>query len=253
MERISVCIITLNEEKNIARCIHSVAGIADEVVVVDSGSADQTVAIAASLGARVIHHPFEGHIPQKNFALAQASHPWVLSLDADEALSETLRHSILSERETLQADGYTMNRLTSYCGNWIRHGAWYPDTKLRLVRRDRAAWTGVNPHDRLEMLKGSRIRKLKGDLLHYSFYTLNDHLAQIEKFTAISAEAMVKAGKKPGIWHLVCKPGIRFLRDYGFRLGFLDGWAGFQIARLSACAVFTKYAKARELWEQQGK
>jgi glycosyltransferase involved in cell wall biosynthesis len=149
--RISCVIITLNEERNLARCIGSLQGVADDVVVVDSFSSDGTERIAKEHGARFVQHKFEGHIEQKNWAITQAQHSWVLSLDADEALSEELRNSITAAKQRDDADGYTMNRLTNYCGRWIRHGGWYPDRKLRLWDRRKGRWTGVNPHDRFEL------------------------------------------------------------------------------------------------------
>lgn len=243
----SVCIITLNEARNIGRCIESVKDIAGEVVVVDSYSTDQTLEICRNYGARVILNPFGGHIQQKNFALAQARHNWVLSLDADEALSEKLRDSIREVMKNPAADGYTMNRMTNYCGKWIRHGGWYPDTKLRLVKKDQSRWQGINPHDILGMDPGCRLRKLRGDILHYSYYTLEEHLRQIDAFTAISAKELAARQYSPGIWPLYVHPAFRFFRDYFLRMGLRDGYAGYQIARLTAYATFLKYARTRAL------
>ena len=138
-------------------CLDSLEGIADEVLVVDSGSTDRTVALAEERGARVLNHAFEGHIEQKNWAAAQATGEWLLSLDADEALSPELAASIRAWRADASAaavNGFRMNRLTSYCGEWVRHGGWYPDTKLRLWKAGHAQWTGENPHDRLDMAEG---------------------------------------------------------------------------------------------------
>jgi len=160
INKLSVVIITYNEEKNIARCINSVNQIADEVIVVDSHSIDKTKEIAKDLGAKVIEHAFEGHIQQKNFALQQANYSWVLSLDADEALSEKLKNKIQEIKNNPTADGYTMNRLTYYCGRWIKHTGWYPDKKLRLVRKDLAQWSGINPHDRLELINSKNIKHI---------------------------------------------------------------------------------------------
>ena len=246
--QLSVVIITLNEERNLARCLASVKAVADEVVVVDSFSTDGTEHIARGHGARFVQHAFEGHIEQKNWAAAQASHPWVLSLDADEALSEELVRSIMAVKQSEGADGYSMNRLTNYCGSWIRHGGWYPDTKLRLWDRGKGRWTGVNPHDRYEMQPGARIAHLKGDLLHYSYYSLSDHLKQVDYFTTISAREYKQRGTQAGLLKLLLSPLAKFIGDYILRLGFLDGWHGFTIARISAQATFLKYAKLRELW-----
>lgn len=250
--QLSAVIITFNEERNIARCITSVKAVADEVVVVDSFSTDRTREIAEAHGARFIHHAFEGHIEQKNWAITQAGHPWVLSLDADEALDEELTRSIRDvKRGTPAADGYTMNRLTNYCGTWIRHGGWYPDRKLRLWDSTKGAWTGTNPHDRYEPGPGSRIAHLQGNLLHYSYYTLEDHVRQVDYFTSIAAGDLFRRGRRADFVKLFLSPAAKSIGDYVFRGGFLDGWHGFVIARISAHATFLKYAKLRQLWREK--
>mgnify|MGYP001233099620 FL=1 len=148
MPKISAAIITYNEEKNIERCITSLVNIADEIVVVDSGSNDKTQEIALTLGAKVVINKFEGHIQQKNFAITQTSNEWVISLDADEALSKKLKTSLLKVKEDLKGNGYKFNRLSNYCGKWIKHCGWYPDTKLRLFKKGQGSWKGKNPHDK---------------------------------------------------------------------------------------------------------
>ena len=247
MPLLSVVIITLNEERNIARCLASVKSIADEVLVVDSFSTDKTKEIAEANGAIFVQHKFEGYIEQKNWALSQANYPFVLSLDADEALSDQLRSSITEAKNNKQYDGYTMNRFTNYCGKWVRHCGWYPDTKLRLFDRNKSKWGGVNPHDRLEMVAGAKVSHLKGDILHYSYYTLSDHINQVNKFTEISANALFKMGKKARLFKIKFSPLIKFIKDYFINLGFLDGYTGFVISRISAHAAFLKYAKLRQL------
>lgn len=247
MPQLSVVIITLNEERNIARCITSVKGIADEVLVVDSFSSDKTKEIAEANGARVVQHKFEGHIEQKNWAAAQAKYPFILSLDADEALSDKLRASIIEVKNNKQYDGYTMNRFTNYCGKWVRHCGWYPDTKLRLFDRTKGKCSGTNPHDKLEMEAGAKILHLNGDILHYSYYTLADHIIQVNKFTEISASALFKMGKNASLLKIKFSPFIKFTKDYIFKLGFLDGYTGFVICRVSSHAAFLKYAKLRQL------
>lgn len=246
MPKLSVAIITLNEERNIGRCIDSVNGIADEVVVVDSFSTDKTAEICRSKGARFIQHAFGGHIEQKNFVLTQTLYPHVLSLDADEALDDTLKNDILAVKAHWQYDGYEMNRLTNYCGKWIRHCGWYPDRKLRLFDKNKGKWGGINPHDRYEM-PGARIGRLKGDILHYSYYTKEDHLKQIEYFTNILSAAMFEKGRKAPLWRIYLSPAFKFFKDYVLRLGILDGRAGLQICGLSAKATYIKYRKLSEL------
>ena len=243
MINLSAVIITFNEERNIARCLESLAGIADELVVIDSLSTDRTVEIAESFGARVISQKFLGHIEQKNFALEQARYDHAISLDADEALDDTLRASILKVKEHFSSDGYSMNRLTNYCGQWIRHCGWYPDIKLRLINQKLGSWQGVNPHDRYELRNGSKIKHLKGDLLHYSFYSIDEHERQIDKFSDISANAKYESGIRSSWLKIIVKTGAKFLKTYVIKLGFLDGYYGWVICTKSAKANFLKYHK----------
>ena len=247
MPEISVAIITLNEENNIERCLKSVSGLADEIVVVDSFSTDRTGEICRQYDVTFIKHAFEGYIEQKNWALQQTKYPFVLSLDADEALSEELKEAIMEVKGNFDHDGYLFNRLTNYCGKWIRHSGWYPDRKLRLVDRRKARWTGINPHDKMEMDPGSRIKHIRGDLLHYSYYSISQHEEQANNFSGISARMLYARGKRSGILKLLFKPCFKFLRDYFINLGFLDGYYGYVICRISAHATFLKYAKLRQL------
>lgn len=240
---LSAVIITLNEERNIGRCITSLLPVADEVVVVDSGSGDRTVEIALALGAKVLYNKFEGHIEQKNFALKQAVHPLVLSLDADEALSEELATSVMHVKLHPDADCYRMNRLTNYCGKWIRHGGWYPDTKLRLIRKGAAQWGGTNPHDELKPITNQLSAKLKGDLLHYSIISVSHHVKQIDYFTTIAAKQLSGTQASILVIKIIASPLISFFRDYFLKFGFLDGIHGFAIATLSAFYTFLKYLK----------
>lgn len=245
---LSAVVIAFNEEANIARCLDSLQGLVDEVVVVDSGSTDATVALAEAHGAQVLFHPFEGHIEQKNWAWQQSRGRWILSLDADEALDEALRASLAAWRadEGLQAaaDGFMCNRLTQYCGHWVRHSGWYPDRKLRLWRRDRGRWGGVNPHDRILMEPGSRVERLAGDLLHYSYGSLADHVRQLGYFSDIAAVAHRAQGRGvPGVGFRALKTGFQWVKNFVLRGGWRDGWAGWHIARYSALATWEKYRK----------
>lgn len=251
MPKISVVIITKNEEKNIGRCIDSVKDIADEILVVDSFSTDKTEEICKSKGARFVQHAFEGHIEQKNYATSLTEYPHVLALDADEALDDALKKSIAEVKQNWKYDGYEMNRLTNYCGTWIKHCGWYPDRKLRLFDKTKGKWGGINPHDKFELQPGCTINRLKGDILHYSYYTIDDHYKQIEYFTTINAKASFDRGKHAPIWKLYLAPVIKFVKDYVVKLGFLDGQAGWQISRLSAWATYVKYKKLRALYKQK--
>jgi len=244
---ISAAIITYNEEQNIGRCLESLRGIADEIVVVDSFSSDRTEAICISAGVKFVQHPFTGHIQQKNYALDQCAHKWVLSLDADEELSEELRESIFQVKKILTASGYSFNRLTYYCGHWVRYCGWYPDTKTRLVNREKARWQGVNPHDRLDLLDGTTSLQLKGDLLHYSYYTREDHLSQIEYFSDIASRELYTAGQRAGWFTIITKVIAQYFKSLVLKMGFLDGATGWTISRLSAYATYRKYYKLKEL------
>jgi glycosyltransferase involved in cell wall biosynthesis len=247
MTPLSLVIITYNEENNIARCIGSVGNLADEIVVVDSYSTDKTEAICRQYGAKFIRHIFEGHIQQKNYAITQATYPHILSLDADEALSDELRNSIYQVKQNWTHDGYYFNRLTNYCGKWIRHSGWYPDRKLRLFDSRKGRWTGLNPHDRYELEKGSTLEYLNGDLLHYSFNTIQEHVEQTNKFSEIGAKALFDKGKRSNTLKILVKSAAKFIRSYLLKRGFQDGYYGYVICRMAAFSSFIKYAKLKEL------
>lgn len=251
MPKISAVIITFNEERNIGRCLDSLLEVADDIVVVDSYSTDRTEEIVKSKGARFVQHTFEGHIQQKNWAISQAKYPHVLSLDADEALDETLKASILAVKENWAYDGYYLNRLTNYIGKWIRHGLWYPDRKLRLWDSRKGAWGGQNPHDTFILEDGAKSSRLEGNLLHYSIYSFEEHLAQIRKFTDISSQAAFEKGKRSNWFKIIFSPSLKFIRAYFFRLGFLDGKEGWMIARWSAYATYLKYTKLLKLQRRE--
>jgi glycosyltransferase involved in cell wall biosynthesis len=247
---LSLVIITFNEAQNIERCIRSVGALPQEVVVVDSFSSDDTVARALALGARVVQHAFAGHVEQKNYALSLATEPWVLSLDADEALSDKLFQSIKLALESPVADGYEVNRLNFFCGQPIYHGGWYPDRKLRLVRREKATWAGQNPHDKLVLLDGQAAR-LKGDLMHDSVKSIEAHIDQINKFSTIKAARAFAAGKRATIFDFWLRPLFKFIRFYVLRGGWRSGFYGLVIARNSAVSEWLKYAKLRALHRQK--
>ena len=250
MQKLSAVIITFNEERNIARCLDSLQGVADEVIIVDSFSTDKTQEITSKYNTVFIQHAFEGHIQQKNYALSCASFNFVISLDADEALSETLRNSILKVKMGQIADGYSMNRLSNYCGHWIRHGSWYPDKKLRLFDRTKVQWAGFNPHDKAVAIEGSVLSHLDGDILHYTYYTIEEHVKKLDYFSTIAAKAYFEKNKHAGWFDLSIRPGFAFFRDFILRAGFLDGYYGWVIARFTAHYTMQKYVKLRFLIEQ---
>jgi glycosyltransferase involved in cell wall biosynthesis len=253
MPKISVVIITLNEEKNIERCIVSVKDIADDIVVIDSFSVDRTEEICKKYGARFVQNKFIGHIEQKNFAISQAIYPHILSLDADEQLSEELKLSILEVKQNWVADGYYFNRLTNYCGQWIRHSSWYPACKLRLWDSRKGKWGGLNPHDIFILEKGSTQKFLKGDLYHYSYYAISEHIEQLNRFTDILAKSYYNAGRRASYFTIIFHPTWRFFRDYLIKLGFLDGYFGLVICRNSSFETFLKYVKLRRIAEEKKK
>lgn len=249
---ISAVIITYNEQDNIGRCLDSVFDVADEIVVVDSFSTDATADIISNKGARFIQHPFEGHIEQKNYAMLQAKHDYVLSLDADEALSETLKQSILLIQSNWKYDGYSFNRLTNYCGKWIKHCGWYPDTKIRLWDRRKGQWGGVNPHDRVIMSAGTQICHLEGDLFHYSYPSIRHHVSQINTYSDIAAMESFNSGRRAYVFtDILLNPALTFLKKYFLKLGFMDGYAGFMISIHTAYGKFLKYIKLRELHKKE--
>ena len=251
MVKLSVVIITFNEERNIERCIQSVRTIADEIVVIDSFSSDKTEQICKQFGARFIQHAFEGYVEQKNFALAQSTYDHVFAIDADEAISDQLRDSISGIKNNWKHSYYQMNRLNNYCGQWIRHCGWYPDRKIRIFVKGKGKWGGQNPHDKFLPDHPGDTGHLAGDLLHYSYYTIAEHIAQVNKFSGIGAKSAYDNGRRSNLLKIIFKPPFKFFRDYILLLGFLDGYYGFVISRISAHATFLKYVKLRELSKKE--
>ncbi|WP_027370133.1 glycosyltransferase family 2 protein [Desulfovermiculus halophilus] len=249
---LSLAVIVLNEEQNLQRCLQSVSGLVSEIIVVDSGSTDRTVAIAEEFGARVFYNSWPGHVAQKNYALSLCSQPWVLSLDADEALSDQLFASIQSlfAHKEQACAGYWLNRKTFYLGAWIEH-AWYPEWRLRLAKRDTAAWQGTNPHDKL-VVHGST-SSLSGDILHYSYTDLNDHLKRTIDYGRIGAEAALDQGKRFHCSQLLFSPFGRLVKSLLFKQAWRDGWRGWIIAVSSFLTCFAKYAFMFEHWATREK
>lgn len=203
------------------------------------------------MGAKFVKNPFAGHIEQKNYALNLSTHEYVLSLDADEALSSELLEQIKLIKNNPELNGYRFNRLTNYNGHWVRYSGWYPDTKLRLIKKGKALWGGENPHDILQMQNPEKVGFLKGDLLHYSYDSISAHVVQTDKFTTIAARAAFKQGKRSSIFKIVTRPIFKFFRDYFFKRGFLDGRYGFVICSINSLYALLKYAKLHAL--QTGK
>ncbi len=242
MPKISACIISYNEENKIEDCLKSLDGVVDEIIVVDSLSSDKTIDIVKKYTDKIYEQKFLGHVEQKNLAVEKASYDWILSLDCDERLTQELKGSILKIKDSLEnADAYRMARKTFYVYRWLNH-CWYPDFKVRLFNRNTARWGGTNPHDRVEV-SGSNIITLKGDIQHYSFNSISEHLKTIDSFTEIGAKEIIKKGKSVshispfthGVW--------TFVKLYIFKKGFMDGYAGLVVSMLSGMHAFIKYTK----------
>jgi glycosyltransferase involved in cell wall biosynthesis len=240
---LSAVIITKNEEQNISKCLDSLKNVADDVLILDSYSTDRTPDICLSFGARVIPVEWKGYAATKNEGNALAQHDWILSIDADEVISTELAASIQTWKSSGSNAFGEFSRLTNYCGAWIRHGGWYPDVKLRIFNRNQARWTGDYVHETLQTDTGVKIERLKGDLLHYSFHTISQHSAQVNRYSTLAAQEKLASGKKPSLLKLLFSPGWSFIQMYLLKLGFLDGRAGFIIAVISAHARFLRYAK----------
>lgn len=246
---ISVCIISGAEAHRIGRALTSVAGWTSEILVLlNEEISDGTDKIAEKHGAKVFREPWKGHIAQKNSAQAKASQPWILGLDADEAVSPALRAEIellfANPASAPQHVAYRFPRCTYYCERWIRHGDWYPDRQTRLWRRGYAHWAGMDPHDRLEV--GGSVGRLRSDLHHFTNESINRHVQKIIPFSDEFVRQHIAAGKTASAFDLAIRPLWRFVRAYFFRLGFLDGWPGYYIACLNAFSSVTRYAKLRE-------
>lgn len=248
MTTITAVIITQNEERNIERCLNSLDGVADEVVVVDSGSTDRTEQICSRRGARFVSHAWEGYSGQKNFADGLATHPWTLSIDADEALSVGLRRSLLRlKRKGMAPDAvYAVNRLTNFCGRWINHCGWYPDRKVRLWPTGSARWEG-DIHEEVRFEGERRTEVLEGDLLHFSYNEIDDLARRQPRYYRLAAAEAAAAGRRAGIADIMLKPLWTFVRDYVVRGGFRDGLAGFVVCRMNAHYTFMKYTTLREM------
>ena len=243
--KLSVILITKNEAANIRDCIASVAW-ADEIVVVDSASTDETAAIAREMGAKVyVHADWPGFGPQKNRALDYASCEWVFSIDADERVTDPLRAEIEQAMNGGQADGYFCPRLSQYCGTFIHHSGWYPDYVLRLFRRTAGRFSDSLVHESVR-LEGSTAR-LKTPLLHYSYLTRDDVERKVEHYSSAAARQMFESGRKSGGMDAVLRGGWAFLRTYLLRLGVLDGRAGWEIAVMNARTTYLKYRKLAAL------
>jgi L-malate glycosyltransferase len=248
---ISAVIITLNEEKNILRCIQSLRDVADEIIVWDAFSTDQTKALSESLGAVVYQNTWEGYSKSKNRANSHATGQYILSIDADEELSPELQKNLLLVKQSLIADAYVFTRLTNYCGSWIRHSGWYPEYKIRLFKKNSAFWVG-EIHEYLEFATPLQPVKIKGDLLHYSIRSIEHHMDKIFLYSRLAAIKDHQRGLKPSVlYNGIIKPAFHFFKNYVLQLGFTGGYYGFVIAKMAAFERFLRYVKLKELVKEK--
>ncbi|MBA4053101.1 MAG: glycosyltransferase family 2 protein [Marivirga sp.] len=246
MIKISAVVITFNEEKSIRRCILSLKKVADEIIVVDSYSKDTTKDICITEGVKFVEHVFEGHIQQKNFAMSLASNDFILSLDADEYLSEELSGSIQHVKKNPLQEAYSMNRVTSIAGRWIYSTDWYPDTKLRLWNKAVGQWGGYNPHDTVILNKSVPIAHLKGNLMHDGYESYNDLMIKANQYARIFAQAN-QHKKSSSVFKVLYKTLYTFIRNYFIKYGFMSGFDGLVISVTNTWYTFFKYAMLREL------
>lgn len=252
MHKVSAVIITLNEERNIERVLTSLKGVADEVIVYDSFSTDRTKDICQRFDVRFIQDNWKGYSATKNLANQLATHDYVLSIDADEAVSEPLKKSIQIVKEKGFTGVYSMNRITNYCGKWIKYSGWYPDKKIRVFPKNLVYWEGEWVHETLFIPEGITISHLEGDLEHYSYYNYKEHREKADHYSRLTAKKMYERGKKVTFLSPYLSGIGRFVSMYLFKFGFLDGYKGFKIAQISAASNVFKYKELIKLYKKNG-
>ena len=249
MIKYSAVIITKNEADNIARCIQSLLPVTEDILIIDSGSTDQTIEIAKDLGAKVIETKWLGYSETKNLGNTKAGNDWIISIDADEVVSESLQHAIknLSPQENTV---YILNRMTNYCGKWIKHSGWFPDKKVRIFNKKEICWQGEFVHETLAIPRHYTQIELSGILEHYSYKSLDDHWERLNKYAELSAQEMHKKGKKANLIKLYLAPAFRFFRTLLLKKGILDGKEGWIISSRNAYMVRKKYRLLQQLNKQ---
>ena len=253
MVKLSGVIITYNEEEHLEKCLASLVDVVDEILVVDSYSTDNTNAICENYPVTFIQQEFLGYKEQKNFAVEQAKYDYILSLDGDEALSDTLKTSILKVKNDWKYPGYYCNRKNNYCGQWIHHSDWYPDKKLRLFKKNSGEWKGINPHDSYKLKNNTKSGKLKGDLLHWIYRDYEEHKQKVERFSTIASKAYFELGIRSSSFKIIIRPSWAFFKAYVLRLGILDGIFGWRICKQTFIVTFLKYKKLKLLWDASKK
>lgn len=248
MEKLSVVIITFNEEEHLNKCLDSISGIADEILVLDSFSTDRTAEICRAAGVTFCEHTFDGYITQKNRAIDLAQHDLILALDGDEALSHQAAQDIERIKQDRQAVAYSFVRRNNYCGKWMRFTSMYPDRKVRLFDKRKAQWGGYDPHDKIEVDAGSPLVNMQSEILHWVYNDHAEHQAKTESFSTLAAQAYFENGRKTSFFAKYFHASWRFLYEYILRLGLLEGKRGLQFSVLSARYVYLKYAKLEKLY-----
>ncbi len=243
MAKISACIISFNEEKKIEDCLKSLQAVVDEIIIIDSNSTDKTLEIAKKYTDKIFLHDFQGYGKQKNWATSKATNNWVISLDCDERLSPELQSAIISIKSNLDENAvYNMARKTFYVYRWLNY-CWYPDRKTRLFNKTKTGWLDNDVHESINT-RGLKTKALSGDILHYSFDSISDHLKTIDRFTDIGADDLIQRKKSFNIFSPITHASWTFIKLYFIKRGFMDGFAGLIVAVLSYMHVFIKYSKA---------
>lgn len=249
---VSAFVICLNEESQIRRCLESIKWC-QEIIIIDSGSTDQTLEICREYTDKILHRDWSGYVDQKRYGLEQCSSEWVLNIDADEEVSSELKEEIVTltaqdAKQRLPYNGFLISRVVYYLGRWWRNGGWYPEYRLRLCRKSATTWGGTDPHEKASVT--GETKKLSGELYHYTYKDIQDQVNRLNKFASSAAKSMITKGKAPSIIQMLIRPAFRFIKFYFLKQGFKDGVAGFIIAMLEAYYVFLKYAK---VWEANQK
>ncbi len=248
MDPVSAVIITYNEEENIEQCLSAVKEVVEEIIVFDSFSTDKTPQICKQFDkVKFFQVPWEGYAATKNKANQEAKYDYILSVDADEVVSGSLEKSLLEQKEKGLTAAYSFNRCTNYCGKWIKYGGWYPDVKLRLFPKDKAEWQGKFVHEQIKLSPNMEVIHLDGDLLHYSFHNIDEHIATINRFSSLKAKQYQQRNKRFTYLHMIISPLLKFWKILLVKRGFMEGYYGWQIAVLSAFDNLLTYMKLRAL------
>lgn len=250
---LSAVIICLNEEANIERCLKSLSWV-DEIVIYDSGSTDNTINIAQKMGAKVIQGEWLGFGPTKFKATSLATHDWILSIDADEEIPQELQQEISKKIPTLETTStYKIPRLSFYLKRWIKHGGWYPDYQVRLFNRKYYQWNQAAIHEKIEPLAEhtAKVSALENHFHHYVFKNIEHQVQTNNRYSSLQAQEMFLRGKPFSYFHFLTKPYVKFIECYILKLGFLDGWAGYVIARNAAYSALLKWVKLKEIYDEK--